>query len=464
MPPPAAAAGAAGRAHLAVLAGVQGGLLLGFTLGFTGPVKAPLLADFPDLPWAWFASVVNIGAVAGSLLARRLNDEVGRKATLQLFGIPAAVGWANLAAGFGSRQMLFGRVLTGVGVGGMSAACPMFVAEVAPAKDRGFYGSWYQIAVTLGILLAYVCGLPALAHVWRYVSVAGLCLNLKLMATLQLVPESPRFLAQAGRPAEGRAALAWLRGGEAEAEREFKEIAAGLAGDGGGGGAAAAAASWRDLARPGYRLPVLIGVCATVFQQTCGINSFIMFTDDILKSKALGVGVMVVQVAATACALPFVDRAGRRPMLIVSNALMGATAAGLGFIVRRTPVAELAGASQTLAAAAVMLYIAGFSLAMGPVVWLLVGEVFPSPVRSLATSLATCAVWLMSWLVTWSFSALLMSWSEPGTFWIYAGMTGVCAAFVALVVPETKGRSLEEIERLFLRRAGRGEAAPLLDA
>ena len=151
-------------------------------------------------------------------------------------------------------------------------------------------------------------------------------------------------------------------------------------------------------------------------------------------------------------------------MLIVSNALMGATAAGLGFIVRRTPVAELAGASQTLAAAAVMLYIAGFSLAMGPVVWLLVGEVFPSPVRSLATSLATCAVWLMSWLVTWSFSALLMSWSEPGTFWIYAGMTGVCAAFVALVVPETKGRSLEEIERLFLRRAGRGEAAPLLDA
>ncbi len=209
-------------------------------------------------------------------------------------------------------------------------------------------------------------------------------------------------------------------------------------------------------------LPVGIGVGMQVFQQFSGINSFIMFTGGVVGSPVLGALVMGAQVLATTVSFAVVDRAGRRAMLVASSLVMAASSAALGllFHLHVPPGGGGGGAQAALpagirhaAAAAIVVYIVGFSLGLGPIPWTLNGELFPGRIRAFASSLATLTNWLCACLSVWSFDRL-QSWSPGGTFWLYSCACALCSTFVVLCVPETRGKSLEEIEEVFKRRAG----------
>ncbi len=488
----------------AALAG-SGPLLFGYSMGYTSPAEASLRASFPSLDWSLFAALILGGACAGSLVAPACSDAFGRRRALQLCGAaPAALGWAAIAsagAGLGGAAveegaqwriwwLCLGRLASGLGIGSVSAVCPLYLAETAPSHLRGLYGATFQLSITLGIALAYGVGLERGqgSPLWLGMAWGGVALALGLALAMELVPESPRWLlsTRGGGSRKAYEALERLRGADAAVDEELAAMeqlrdlsneaeAAPSPFEGGGassgGRQVSSQAEGPSVRRPSLAevlkdrallLPVGIGVGMQVFQQFSGINSFIMFTGGVVGSPVLGALVMGAQVLATTVSFAVVDRAGRRAMLVASSLVMAASSAVLGllFHLHVPPGGGGGGAHAALpagirhaAAAAIVVYIVGFSLGLGPIPWTLNGELFPGRIRAFASSLATLTNWLCACLSVWSFDRL-QSWSPGGTFWLYSGACALCSAFVALCVPETRGRSLEEIEQVFKRRAG----------
>lgn len=486
----------------AALAGA-GPLLFGYTMGFTSPIEVALRAAFPGLDWPVFAALVLVGACAGSLVAPASADALGRRRALQLCGAaPAALGWAAISAGtslggMGSENRILwlyaGRLASGLGIGAVSAVCPLYLAEASPSHLRGLYGSTFQLGITLGIVLAYIAGCREGSDteqgvpLWRGMAFGGLALAVGLAVAMEFVPESPRWLLcrQVRGSWRAREALLCLRGPDAPVEEELAAMeeqllacaSEGAASEGleEGGSRSSAAASLSSAGRLGLRqvlqdrallFPVFIGVSMQMFQQFSGINSFIMFTGSVVGSPRLGVLIMATQVLATTASFAVVDRAGRRPMLVASSLLMAASSAALALLFRHVPAGggegqahpSLPAGSRLTAAGIIVLYIIGFSLGLGPIPWTLNGELFPARIRAFASSLATLTNWLCACLSVWSFDRL-QRWSPSGTFWLYAGACALCSAFVSVLVPETRGKSLEEIEQSFRQgAAGRGKS------
>ena len=480
-------------------------LLFGYSMGYTSPAEASLRAAFPSLDWSLFAALVLGGACAGSLVAPACSDALGRRRALQLCGAaPAALGWAAIAsagAGLGGaavaegaqrriRWLCLGRFASGLGIGSVSAVCPLYLAETAPTHLRGLYGATFQLSITLGIALAYGAGLQGRqgSPLWLGMAWGGVALALCLALAMELVPESPRWLlyARGGGSRKAYEALERLRGADAavgeelatmEQQRDVSreaEAAPSPFEEGGasnGGSQVSSEAAVTRVRRLGLAevlkdrsllLPVGIGVGMQVFQQISGINSFIMFTGGVVGSPALGALVMGAQVLATTVSFAVVDQAGRRAMLVASSLVMAASSAALGLLFHlHVPPgggggggqAELPPGVRHAAAAAIVVYIVGFSLGLGPIPWTLNGELFPGRIRAFASSLATLTNWLCACLSVWSFDRL-QSWSPGGTFFLYSGACALCSAFVVFCVPETRGKSLEEIEQVFRRRAG----------
>ncbi len=487
----------------AALAGA-GPLLFGYTMGFTSPVEVALRAAFPRLDWPVFAALVLAGACVGSLVAPASADALGRRRALQLCGAaPAALGWAaiftagtSLGGSMGSESRILwlyaGRLASGLGIGAVSAVCPLYLAEASPSHLRGLYGSTFQLGITLGIVLAYVAGCLGEGSgteqgvpLWRGMAFGGLALAVGLAVAMELVPESPRWLLcrQVRAASRAREALLCLRGADAPVDEELaamEEQLLACASEGAAtegpeeGSRSSAVASSSSAGRLGLRqvlqdkallFPIFIGVTMQMFQQFSGINSFIMFTGSVVGSPRLGVFIMATQVLATTASFAVVDRAGRRPMLVASSLLMSASSAALALLFRHVPAGgdkgqaqpSLPAASRLTAAGIIVLYIIGFSLGLGPIPWTLNGEIFPARVRAFASSLATLTNWLCACLSVWSFDRL-QRWSPPGTFWLYAAACALCSAFVSVLVPETRGKSLEEIEESFRQGAQKSKS------
>ena len=480
----------------AALAG-SGPLLFGYSMGYTSPAEASLRAAFPSLDWSLFAALLLGGACAGSLVAPACSDALGRRRALQLCGAaPAALGWGAIASAGASlggaaveggaqqrlRWLCLGRLASGLGIGSISAVCPLYLAETAPSHLRGLYGATFQLAITLGIALAYGAGLQGGqgGPLWLGMAWGGVALALALALAMGMVPESPRWLLSApgGGFRKAREALERLRGADAAVDEELAGYEAEAApspfeGEGGsrGEGQVSSEVTGIGVRRPGLAevlkdrallIPVGIGVSMQVFQQFSGINSFIMFTGSVVGSPVLGALVMVAQVLATTVSFGVVDRAGRCALLVASSLVMAASSAALGllFHLHVPPGGGRGGAQAALpagirlaAAAVIVVYIVGFSLGLGPIPWTLNGELFPGRVRAFASGLSTLTNWLCASLSVWSFDRL-QSWSPGGTFWLYSCACALCSTFVVLCVPETRGKSLEEIEEVFKRRAG----------
>ena len=329
--------------------------------------------------------------------------------------------------------------------------CPIYIAELAPAERRGRLGSLFQLGIVLGIFLTLFVNAWIQGHGdaawnaargWRWMLGAEVAPAGLLLALLFLVPESPRWLLQAGREAEARAVFETLAG-PARAQAEIAAVRA--APDPGPG-------RFRELFHARFRRPLGIAVALMAFSQLCGINAIMYYSTKIFTTAGVGVKdafmssvvVGLVNLAFTGVAIAFVDRAGRRTLLIVGMTVQVLALGAVGWMFR-------AGTGGLPLLAAILAFIAAFAMALGPVPWILCSEIFPTKVRGRAMSVATFTIWSACYVVAQTFPMLNDSpvIGPAMTFWVYAGFSLAGLLFVLARVPETRGRTLEEIEQMW---------------
>lgn len=441
---PPAPAGSTGYVYLIAAVAALGGLLFGFDTAIINGALVFLKKDFglTDAQTELAASSILFGAVAGAALAGWLTDRYGRRRLL--FGAAALFTVSALAAAVPRTltEFVVARFAGGLAIGVASLLVPLYIAEIAPARIRGQLVTLNQLAIVTGILLAYVAsyylagwGLGS----WRWMFAAAAVPSLLFMGTLLLVPESPRWLLGRDRAAEALATLTRLNG-PAAATTEAEEIQAALAEE---QGAAA------RLRQPRLRRPLRIAVVLAVLQQITGINTILYYGSIILTehsgqsaASAIGANALIggINFAGTIVALFVIDRVGRKPLLLVAS---GGMALALGALV----VALQLGAAGPWLLGLIMLYVACFAVGLGPGVWVVITEIFPNAVRGRAASLATVALWVACTGISFTFLSLVKSVGLAGAFGLYALLSALTFGFVWRAVPETKGRTLEEIEQ-----------------
>lgn len=423
------------------------GLLFGFDIAVINGAIVFLRAQFrlTDFQTELAVSFLLMGCVGGAATAGWLSDRYGRKRALAFSALLFAASSLGAALPRNFTQFGVARFIGGIAIGVASMLAPLYIAEVAPARIRGRLVSLNQMAIVSGILLAYLAnwGLSFLgAASWRWMFAAAVIPSLALFAGVFFVPESPRWLMERGREADARAVFRRIEG-EASAERQVAHIREALRQERGTLG---------DLLAPMLRRPLFLVVSLAVLQQVTGINT-VLFYGSILWERELGghnstaIGanatVGLVNFVVTILALWLIERSGRRPLLMVSSGCMAICQLllGLAFLMNPPPAALVLGA--------MLLCVAAFAVGLGPVTWTLMAELFPTNVRGQAMSVANVALWVASFALTFTFLSLARAITITGAFCLYSFLCVLTFLLVWRMVPETKGKSLEEIEALW---------------
>ncbi|MBW8484472.1 sugar porter family MFS transporter [Actinomadura parmotrematis] len=423
-----------------------GGLLFGYD---TGVISGALLYIKQDLgagslAQSWIVAGLLLGAVAGALIGGRLADRISRRWTLLIAGIVYVAAALGAALAQTTGQLIAARVVLGLAVGAASAVVPLYISEHTPPRIRGGTVSYNQLMVTIGILVAYLVNfaLRDTGDGWRWMLGIGAAPGVVLVIAMAFVPYSPRWLMMRGRRDEARAVLARSRGGD-EADAELDEIDSVLSQERRHG--------LRELFGPRLRPMLIVGIGLAVIQQIVGVNTVIYFSPTILTytgldasdaiAQALTVG--VTNVVFTIVAVLLLDRVGRRTLLIVGTA--GLTVA-LALLALFFGLGWKDGAPW-VALVALVLFIASFAIGLGPVFWLMISEIFPLAVRGQAIAVCSVFNWVANFFVSYYFLQLIDAIGRPATFWLYAGLAVVGIVFFVARVPETRDRTLEQIER-----------------
>jgi sugar porter (SP) family MFS transporter len=441
---------------LTTLVAALGGLLFGYDTAVISGAIGFLTKHFSlDARLeGWAASSALIGCIVGASFAGVLSDRAGRKRALLLSAVLFAVSSIGSALARDLTEFSIARIVGGFGIGSASMLSPLYISEISPARMRGRLVSLNQLAIVSGMLLVYfvnACVASAgdsiggeawnVALGWRWMFGSATLPSVLFFGLLFLVPESPRWLMKRGRRDEALRILTLVDGPE-HARREAAEIEDAIKHED---------PSFALLFKPGMRLALTIGIVLAVLQQVTGINVVLYYAPEIFKSAGLGateaivqtVIVGIVNLTFTIVAVLVVDRIGRKPLLLTASACMGVSLVLLGgaFV-----LGKLQGPWVLLF---VLAYVASFAVAMGPVVWVVMAEIFPTRIRGTAMSIATVCLWIACFLVSQLFPWMLEHFAGK-SFFVYAAMCAVAFVFVAMVVPETKGKTLEEIEKRWL--------------
>ena len=431
-----------------------GGLLFGYDTGVISGALLFLRTAFhlSNLMLGVVTSLALAGAAIGAGFAGPLSDRYGRRPILIVTACIFVVG--GLVSAFAPilTVLLVGRLLVGLGIGGASMLTPLYLAEIAPARERGALVSFSQLAVTVGILVAYLVGYAfAASGSWRWMLGLGAVPGVILGVSMLFLPETPRWLAGHGRLDEARGALKRLREAGTDLEPEMRQLRADLR-------PSVKTLPTSRLDHRAARLPLIVGIGLAVFQQVTGVNTVIYFAPVIFQASGLSsasaailatAGIGVVNVAMTIVAIWLVDRVGRRPLLLGGLA-------GMGISLCLLATAFLLGKGAYLGfmtAGSLAIYVGCFAIGLGPVFWLLVSEIFPLAIRARGMSAATIANWTANLVVALTFLNLTDLLGRPGVFFLYATLTFLALVFAYVLVPETKGLSLEAVEALWIRRA-----------
>lgn len=403
--------------------------------------------------------MVLIGAVAGAVVAGQLADRLGRRKSIIILATLFLIGSGGSAAAQTLPWLLAGRFIVGFAIGGASFVGPLYIAEISPREIRGALVLLNQLAITAGIFFAYLIdyAFASTAQGWRWMFAVGIVPAAVLAIGMFFLPDSPRWLIKHGDREAAAGVLRRLRDeDENEVNNEVQRIQDRVRKQ----------AHWHELLKPGLRLALLVGIGLAIAQQVTGINTIIYYAPTFFKQIGVpgktqtaailaGAIVAAVNLLATIVAIWLVDRVGRRALLKVGLAGMAASLGLLsGLLFFFGP------AAGWWVIACMMAYVTAFAIGLGPVFWLLISEIYPLRVRGSGMSIATVFNWGGNLLVALTFLTLFQSIGRPATFLIYAGLSVVAWIFIQLLVPETKGRSLEEIERDWAERASADKDRP----
>ena len=430
-----------------------GGFLFGYDTAVVSGAIGFLTAHFrlsAELT-GWAASSLLVGCMAGAMIGGPMGDRWGRRPSLILCAALFALSSLASAVPSTLAQFAWSRFAGGMAIGAASMLSPLYIAEIAPEKIRGTLVALYQLAIVVGILVVFFVNLQIqrlgdeawnISIGWRWMFASLVLPSVLFGGFMAVVPESPRWLMKVGRRDEARRILERI-GGTETAAREMTQIEAALRKEEG---------RWSELFTSGYRRALVIGIALAVFGQFSGINAIMYFAPEIFKAAGSGtdsafgqtVIVGIVNLLFTLVAIWLVDRAGRRPLLIAGTAVQVAALTFVG--------AMLAGGrSGAPLLVGILGFVAAFAVAMGPIPWIVNSEIFPTKLRGRAMSIAIFCLWFADWMVTQTFPMLREGIGPARTFWVYAACSLLSTVFVIAWVPETKGRTLEEIERSWKR-------------
>ncbi len=453
-----------------------GGLLFGYDTGVIAGSQLYFTEyfNFSAGEQGWAVSSALYGCLVGALVGGYLTKRISRKYTLILAAALFTVSAWGSGIADSLDELAIYRILGGLGVGMASLAAPMYIAEIAPPKDRGRMVSYYQLAVVIGFFVVFLATYfigggdtksmapEALEQLhehnveqgWRVMFWSELLPAVAFLLLLFTVPHSPRWLMLKGRTEEAKAVLARITSSEQEATAELAEIQASLANN--------PSSNMVVLFGKGIGFALFLGVMLSIFQQVTGINAILYYGAEIF-SNALGYGpedalkqqlwLGAVNLIFTFVAIYKVDSWGRKPLFIGGSLGMFAGLTVLGLTI-------YTGQIGIISLVAVLVFIGSFAMSMGPVVWVMLSEMFPNNVRSVAMSIAVAAQWLFNALVANSFplvneSALNQTdFNGALPYFIFASFCVIAMIFVWKLVPETKGKTLEEMEALWSVKAG----------
>jgi sugar porter (SP) family MFS transporter len=434
------------------LFGYDQGVISGALSGIKSAFSLSLLMVQVVTSW------VTLGALLGSLAGGALSDWIGRKRTMliagALFTLGAIIQWAAPDAAI----LVAGRLIIGAGVGVAAVSAPLYAAELAPASLRGRFVSGYQLAITIGIFLAYLVNGQLSADTdWRLMLGAAAVPGAALFLIALFAPESPRWLMMKARKAEAATVTHKIQP-DIDVEKRLASIETALKED-------ADNASWGEVLRPAWRRPLLIAVGLAVFQQITGINAIIYYANQIFASAGFATeaaratvtlwAIGGVNVLATFIAIAFIDRIGRRKLLLIGLLGMGLSLIVVGgafhFIAPAGQAAASAGPTTAgiVTVVALVTFIICFAFSLGPVTWTVINEIFPAHVRGRGVALATAINWGSAFLVSQFFLSLVNAIGSSLTFWLLAVFCALGWVWIYKKVPETKGQSLEQIQEMW---------------
>ena len=434
-----------------------GGLLFGFDIAIITGAGPFLTQHFQlnDLSLGWAFSSLLFGCVIGSTIAGRLTNHYGRRSILLWVAVLFAA--TSMATGMAPNFTTFvlARFIGGLAVGGASILSPMYVAEVSPPSLRGRMGTMYQLSIITGILMSYCINYllrNAGAANWRWMFMTGVVPSAIFFLLLLRAPETPRYLFLAGREGEGLAILERIAG-RASAESEAVEIRASLA---------TKRQAWVDLLRPGIRRAVVVGFLLAILVHVSGINTIIDYAPAILRAAGWKLDAALFSTFVvglnnllfTLVSFWVIDRYGRRPLYIVGSLGM---AAALTLLAAAVAAGRFQG---TVVLILILGYLAFFASCIGPVFWTLVSEIFPNNIRGTAMAVPVLTQWIANAVVVLFFPYAFHQIGKAVTFGFLAVMSIAQAAVAWLWVPETKNKTLEEIERAWAGDGAVATAAP----
>ncbi|XP_021800831.1 sugar transporter ERD6-like 16 [Prunus avium] len=429
---------------LSTCVAVCGSFEFGSCVGYSAPTQSAIREDLnlSLAQFSMFGSILTIGAMLGATTSGRIADFLGRKGAMRMSASFCITGWLAIFFSKGALALDIGRFFTGYGIGVFSYVVPIFIAEIAPKNLRGALTTLNQLMIVTGASVAFVIGTIIS---WTTLALTGIVPCIFLLVGLWFVPESPRWLAKIGHEKEFQIALQRLRGKHADISDEMAEIQEYIVTL-----QSVPKAKLLDLFKSKHIRSVIIGVGLMVFQQFGGINGIGFYASQTfeeagISSKAGTIAYACVQVPITMVGATLIDKSGRRPLIMVSatGTFLGCFLAGTSFFLKGYGL--LLDWVPIIAVTGVLTYIASFSIGMGAVPWVIMSEIFPIHVKGAAGSLVVLVNWLGAWAISYTYN-FLVSWSSSRTYYIYSGFSLLTILFVAKLVPETKGKTLEEIQ------------------
>ncbi|VAH25138.1 unnamed protein product [Triticum turgidum subsp. durum] len=403
---------------------VAGSFVFGISVGYSSPSQEGIMRDLhlSLAEYSVFGSILTIGAMLGAIVSGTIADRVGRRCAMAISDVFCILGYLLIVFSKNSVWLDLGRLSIGCGIGLLSYVVPVYISEITPKNLRGRFAAVNQFMICCGASLAYALGT---CITWRTLAIVGVTPCLLQLVGLLVIPESPRWLAKIGHSGALEEALQKLRGKETDISEEAADI--------------------KDFTEKLQHLPqskmldlfqkdyihAVVGVGLMVLQQFGGVNAICFYASEIFVSAGFSSGntgmlaMVAVQIPMTALGVLLLDKAGRRPLLMVSAAgtCLGCLLVGLSFLSKEHHWAK--DLNVALALTGIL--------------------IFPIHMKGSAGSLVTLVSWLGSWIVSYAFNFLLL-WSSYGTFFMFASICGLTVVFVERLVPETKGRTLEEIQ------------------